>query len=361
MRLFLLFVMFFAAGTMPALAQNADQFDSNGFEHMAGRKPTVEDVVKERILNAEDRNYLSLSLENDSFGGGKDENYTSGVRLSYFDTEAKIPNILVDKIAEANPFFEINDSTSTFYNIGQNIYTPQDIENPDNQEDERPWAGWIYGSVGLATVTDNRLDEVEITLGMVGPVALAEQTQKFVHNNITNSPSPRGWSNQLKNEPGLIVSWRRRFPTWYAQNIGGYRLRLEPDVNASVGNIYTYAGTGITATIGPFKDRIQDTPPRVRPAMAGTGFFDTPDDEISWYLFGGVDGRAVARNIFLDGNTFTDSDSVDKKHFVADLNAGLAITYDDYRVAYTANYRTKEFDGQSDPSIFGSVTFSTRF
>jgi len=128
-----------------------------------------------------------------------------------------------------------------------------------------------------------------------------------------------------------------------------------------VGNVYTYAGTGIAATFGPFEDRIQDTPPRVRPAMAGTGFFDTPDNKLSWYLFGGIDGRAVARNIFLDGNTFTDSHSVDKEPLVADVNLGFALTYDDYRFAYTTNYRSREFDGQDNTSVFGSVSVSTRF
>ena len=114
-------------------------------------------------------------------------------------------------------------------------------------------------------------------------------------------------------------------------------------------------------TFGPYEDRIQDTPPRVRPAMPGTGFFDTPDHEFSWYLFAGLDGRAIARNIFLDGNTFRDSHDVDKKILVGDANVGLAIGYDDYRLSYTLNYRTKEFDGQDDPSIFGSISLTTRF
>ncbi len=360
MRYFYICILLLISLSAQSYAQDSEKFEQDGYA-FSGEIPTVETTIKERIRNADDRNYLSLSIENDSFGGGTDANYTSGVRISYFDTEAKIPNVFIDKIAEFIPTFSINDSTSTFYNLGQNIFTPTDIEVRGNQDDDRPWAGFLYGSVGLATVTDNHLDEVEITLGMVGPTALAEQTQKFIHNNVTNSPNPQGWSNQLENEPGAIVSWRRRWPVWYAQNIGGFRLRIEPDLNASLGNIYTYAGTGIAATIGPNKDRIQDTPPRVRPAMAGTGFFDTPDNEFSWYLFGGIDGRAVARNIFLDGNTFTDSHSVDKNHLVADASAGFAITYDDYRFAYTANYRTKEFEGQEDPSIFGSLSFSTRF
>jgi len=324
-------------------------------------KPTVQNTIQNRIDNAKNHNYLSFSAENDLFGGGEDENYTSGVRLTYFDVETPMPPI-IDTLAEAIPTFDINQTTSTFFTLGQNIYTPSDITLRSNQSDDRPWAGFLYGSVGLATVTKNHLDELEFTLGVVGPESLAEQTQKFVHKRIaTDSPTPEGWDNQLEFEPGAIISWRRRWPIWHAQNIGKFRIRIEPDINISLGNIYTYAGTGAAITFGPSEGHIQDTPPRVRPAMAGTGFFDTPDNKLSWYLFAGLDGRAMVRNIFLDGNTFKNSHSVDKKYLVGDGNVGIALTYDDYRLAYTLNYRTREFEGQDNASTFGSVTFSTRF
>jgi hypothetical protein len=321
---------------------------------------TVERKVSNRVKNSDDRNYLSFSFENDLIGGGTDENYTNGVRLSYFDVETKVP-IIIDDLAELVPTFDINPTTSTVFTIGQNLYTPQDISISGLQRDDRPYAAWLYGTVGLTTITKNHIDELEFTAGVVGPEALGEQTQKLVHKNVPKSPDPQGWDHQLEFEPGLNTSWRRRWPVWKTHNIGDFRLRVEPNINIALGNIYTYAGTGATVTFAPFDDRIQDTPPRVQPAMAGTGFFDSPDNEFSWMLFAGIDGRAMARNIFLDGNTFKDSHSVDKKYLVGDANIGASIAYDDYRLSYTLNYRTKEFDGQDDPSIFGSLTLTTRF
>lgn len=343
-----------------------DKFDQTGRERVEQLKKDLNDIqsvkqkITKRVQDADDRNYLSLSYENDLIGGGTDENYTSGIRLTYFDIETPMPPV-IDELADAVPTFDINETTSTFFSVGQNIFTPKNIEIATEQPNDRPWAGWLYGSVGLTTITDNHIDELEFTLGIVGPESLAEQTQKFIHNHISSSPDPKGWDNQLGLEPGVIISAQRRWPVWYTKNFGPLRMRVEPNINMSLGNIYTYAGTGATMTLGPFKDRLQDTPPRVRPAMAGTGFFDTPDNKLSWYVFGGLDGRAMARNIFLDGNTFKDSPSVDKKYFVGDANLGFALTYDDYRLAYTYNYRTKEFRGQENASNFGSVTLTTRF
>lgn len=46
----------------------------------------------------------------------------------------------------------------------------------------------------------------------------------------------------------------------------------------------------------------------------------------SWNLFVSVEGRAVVRNIFLDGNSWVESHGVDKRPFVGELGYGLSYT-----------------------------------
>jgi hypothetical protein len=67
---------------------------------------------------------------------------------------------------------------------------------------DRPYAGWLHGSAGLIAETGRRLDQLELTVGVVGPASLAEQTQKRIHE-IVNADEPRGRNTQLKNEPGV--------------------------------------------------------------------------------------------------------------------------------------------------------------
>lgn len=69
----------------------------------------------------------------------------------------------------------------------------------------------------------------------------------------------------------------------------------------------------------------------------------------------------MAHNIFLDGNTFRDSHDVERNILVGDASAGFSLTYGDYRMSYTLNARTKEFETQDQESIFGSVTLTKRF
>lgn len=306
---------------------------------------------------------ISLTIENDSLGNGRDGNYTSGVRFSYLNLEAELPEIAYT-IADYIPTFELNNSSSVYYSLGHNIFTPNDITDPNPPVTDRPYAGYAYGSLGLVTVTDDHIDDVEATLGIVGPAAMGEPIQKFVHKYVfPNAPTPEGWDFQLDNEPALMIGWQRRYPEYFESDFFDLNFRVEPNFGVTLGNVYTYASTGINFRLGPETEKWQDAPPRVRPAIPGTGYFQMPEDKrFSWYLFAGLDGRLMGRNIFLDGNTFSNSRSVDKNYLVGDANIGLATTIDQFRVSYTLNYRTKEYDGQRDSNaIFGAVNVSYRF
>ncbi len=78
----------------------------------------------------------------------------------------------------------------------------------------------------------------------------------------------------------------------------------------------------------------------------------------SLHLFASFDGRAVARDIFLDGNTFRNSHSVDKKYFVGDMSVGMGLIYHRWKISVARVWRSEEFDGQDEPHQFGSISFS---
>ena len=310
--------------------------------------------------NAGEGKVVTLVVENDLFGKGTDQNYTSGVRLSYFDASAEMSD-LAHYVADHIPTFSLNEFSSLTYSIGQNLYTPDDISLAAQPANDRPWAAHLYGSMGLVTVTDDHIDEIEAQIGVVGPLALGEQTQKFIHTHVSDSPTPRGWKNQLDNEPTLNIGWQRRWPKFYTYDTDHFNFSVAPHAGATLGNVYTFVNTGFSLALHPRADWLQDTPLRVQPAIPGTGFFTKPEKKWTWMLFAGMEGRAMARNIFLDGNTFSDSHDIDKRYFVGDAHIGLSITYDRMRVSYTLNHRSKEFKGQDSPDLFGAISLGYRF
>ncbi|MFT5182757.1 MAG: lipid A 3-O-deacylase, partial [Alphaproteobacteria bacterium] len=52
---------------------------------------------------------------------------------------------------------------------------------------------------------------------------------------------------------------------------------------------------------------------------------------------------------------------VDKKPFVADIQAGAAIVVHDIRLAFTHVFRTREFEGQRRADSYGAISLSVKF
>jgi hypothetical protein len=296
---------------------------------------------------------LSIVFENDVFFN-TDRDYTNGVALVWVPAGKPAPNWIM-KIAHWIPWFPIDGITRHGYMFGQNMYTPHDLTRADPPLDDRPYAGWLYGTTGVGVETDHQLDLFAITVGVLGPASYAEQTQKFIHK-LVHTTDPQGWDTQLGNELGIYATYQHSWRELAAKTLLGLDFDVAPHLGGALGNVYTYADAGFTLRYG--EDLPRDYgPPRVQPGVLGSVFFE-PTDRFSWYLFGSVEGRAVARNIFLDGNTFKDSRSVEKEPFVADLQWGIVLTWHDYRLSFTDLIRTPEFEGLKSNDHFGSICFS---
>lgn len=308
---------------------------------------------------ARDADYAAIftfGIENDIFNGS-DRDYTNGVRASLLSAENNFPSWL-DDVASSLPFFDASGHKRWGFEVGQSIFTPTNYELRDPPLTERPYAGWLYGSANLISDTGSRLDNLQLTLGVVGPASGAEQVQETVHDLI-GSPHPNGWQHQLHNEPGIVVSYERKWRGLYEFSPFGFGVDATPSVGATVGNIYDHASVGGMLRFG--YDLPSDYgPPLIHPSVSGSDFF-IPEEDLGWYFFAGFEGRAVGRNIFLDGNTFQDSPSVDKEYFVGSVQGGLAVTYHNTRVAYTQVFRTKEYRTQPEADAYGAVTVSYRF
>ncbi|WP_299983380.1 lipid A deacylase LpxR family protein [Desulfobacula sp.] len=315
----------------------------------------------------EDEGTFSFYFENDLFAD-TDYGYTNGVKLSWISPDLtgyarsdSLPDWSLPVIRRLPFINEQGLQRNVGLSIGQNMYTPGDISIDDLIEDDRPYAGWTYFGIGLHSKNERRLDSMEIQLGIVGPYSFAEHTQKLVHK-LRGCQTPNGWDNQIKNEPGLAVVYERKWRSFYSRG-GGLGLDLIPRLGGALGNVYTYANAGIEARIGWNIPRDFGTS-LIRPAGDSNAPLNTRDprlsgsQDFSLYVFTMVDGRAVLRNIFLDGNTFTDSHNVDKKYFVGDVGLGVGLIIDRFKLCYTHVLQTKEFKGQEDNQTFGSITLA---
>jgi len=334
------------AAIAPATAQTIP------VESVAVDKPATPSTKPDK----DPRGIFSISVENDIFAN-TDQHYTNGIRLSYLSAESDVPDWL-DRVAAALPVFAVDGNRRWGFAVGQSMYAPLDLTLHTPDPSDRPYAGWLYGSVNLVSEKDNRIDILEFDGGMIGPASLAGRTQTFVHE-ITNSTIPKGWKHQLHNEPGFVLAYQRKWRGLIEFSPFGLGADVTPYTGVNLGNVLTQAAAGATFRIG--YDLPSDYgPPRARPSITGSDYFE-PSRGFGWYLFAGVEGRAVARNVFLDGNTFRDSPHVSKRFFVGDAQIGAAMTIGSIRIAYTHAFMTQEYYHQKGHDMFGSFTVSARF
>lgn len=288
---------------------------------------------------------LTFINDNDAYFNIGDRHYTNGLYAS----------LTTPPRAGGNGF---NRRYSVF--LGQSIFTPDDLSLANPDPDDRPYAGWLYGGVKMYNESAAMLDRVELKLGIVGPSSGADAIQRWWHSlHVFGGVPPVGWSRQLGDEPGVVVSAQR---IWRVPLVDGLLDgELLPEANLSLGNVFTYAGVGASLRAGR-NLRADWGPARIEPALQGSDFVDRDAvGSFAWYVFAGIEGRAIARNIFLDGNTFRDSHSVNREPWVADFQLGVATTIQGVRISYMHVFRTKEFEEQREPDRFGAVSVSMRF
>jgi lipid A 3-O-deacylase len=315
---------------------------------------------------SEEKGTFSFVGENDSLSTGADRNYTSGVKVAYVSPAAGVPHWLQGAGAFTR---SLSGNEPSFWGIGfgQSIFTPENIEANPAPPDQHPYAGWLYMQLLVAAEEDvpahrlpGFLDTYELEFGMVGPAAQGRQAQRGIHE-LLNAPDPQGWDSQLKDEFAFAASFDRR---WRAAKFftdyvpGGLEADLTPSLGATLGTLRTEARAGLAARIG-YRLNSDYGPPRVRPSLAGVEHF--AGGPLSWSVFAGLQGRGVARDLLLDGNTFRDSASVDKNAWVGDVQAGFTVSAGDWRMAYTFVIRSKEFETQTSQQDFGALALSWRF
>lgn len=300
---------------------------------------------------------INLQVENDLFvGDGYDQHYTHGMRLSTLFERDTSPAFYTEFAED----LWLSGRARGEIGLGMSIFTPQDITTTRLQPQDRPYAGWTYLSFGLFSVVDGstnrtpRLDTLAVDIGIVGPSSYAGEIQKWWHDDVISAPHPSGWQHQLNDE---IAGVMYLSSVWRTPLGGSGHIDLLPSVGLALGTVETFASAGGTLRIGT---HLEDDfgPPRIRPNRPGAGFITKPRDGLSGYLFAGVEGRLVGHNLFLDGNTFTDSHSVDKKYLVADAQAGWMITYGRVRFSYAQMWRSKEYRLQRTADSFGALSLT---
>jgi len=317
---------------------------------------------------------LSVHLDNDLFAD-TDDDYTNGVRVSYIvgdraasgfnkieswleSVHSKVPDLVTGLKSIENPSYDYGIS------ITQLMFTPTDFTAPEPPEGEHPYVGWLGMGFSLHAKDDNAINSIELSLGLTGRKALAENTQDFVHD-LRSIETFEGWDSQMPTEAtlNLFLTQKRRFfrdepcaSLLCLDGFGEWALALGNfEASASIGFVSRF-GLNLPAD---FSD------PRLGPTVYAHDLFDGSQakrDRWSAYGIFGARGTGYLHAISRDGPLLRDFDTgISSQAFVGETYLGLAIRIRGVELSYAHTFRSKEFAEQANGTQFGSLACRVKF
>lgn len=319
---------------------------------------------------------FSFGFENDLFAD-TDRFYTNGIKLNWISPELKwfeeldwikqdaLLSNVVKQVIKFLPYSNEPDRQRHFsFSVGQKMFTPEDIANRNLITTDRPYAGWLYGDIGFHSKNERRLDSFTLQMGLIGDISLGEEAQDLVHS-IRGIDKANGWDNQLENEIGLALIYDHKQRLIRRTDIvGSFGYDTIVHIGGAAGNVFTHLNSGAEFRFG-WNIPTDFGSALIRPAGNTNAPTDATDpryqhgkDALSFYFFTAANGRWVLRDIFLDGNTFSDSHDIDKKSLVGEVIVGSSIVLKNFKISYAQIFRSKEFDLQRSGQSFGSISLS---
>jgi len=278
---------------------------------------------------------IAFQLDND-FTLTKDDGYTNGLRLRCARYD--------DQVEDLAGF------SSRIYSIGHSIYTPENLARRSLQDDDQPYAGHVFAQFDGLLDGGTSTTRLSAQIGLVGPAAGGEEIQDLIHE-VTNAESPAGWDNQLENEPTINIGAKH-----------SWRIGTLPPSNdllalatADFGSVRTSASAGLFWRYGNL-----DPAGGVPDASRLTSGLHARRSVAESFLFVGVQGEGVVRDLFLDGNLARDSHSIDRSWFLGTASVGGVMQVGAWSLGFTQFFQTATFDGE-DPTGFGRFHITRKF
>ncbi len=306
-------------------------------------------------------------IEENDLAVDTDRHYTQGIKLSYLFRDGQVPKFL-SRMMTRVPTLGFEERAEKFgLEIGQSIYTPANIQQTNADLTDRPYAGWLYTGFiyqrrGLVDDRFPTLQHFQLDLGIIGPDSLADRAQTWVHE-VRGFQTPKGWNNQLKDEPGIALKYQRLWLLSPWAEDPRY-FDFIPSFGLSLGNVETSLRAGGTIRVGV---HLPDDfgPQTISSLMTSDGGWSRSHGGSRWgfYAFTGLEGWVVAYSVFLDGNIYHHHNNahVDHEPFVAEWKSGFVLVLDRLEFGSTFVWRTREFVGQQLDNGYGSLFWKVKF
>ncbi|MGC9271619.1 lipid A deacylase LpxR family protein [Acidiphilium sp.] len=284
-----------------------------------------------------------------------DRYYVNGLHIGWTSQAGNVPDVVADFGRDL-----LGDGVQRIsIGLTQKIFTPNTTQAINPPVNEEPYAGSLLGTFELIQDTDTTRTILGADVGVIGRDAGAEIVQNGFHAVIGQSGT-HGWAYQLPSEPAFDLMAARIWRIGLARFNDGLQVDALPQLSGMLGTTEIYVEPGITFRLGEGLNSDFGAP-LLRPGPSGSDAFRA-SRSIVWYVYGGVAGKLIGHDEFLQGADFQASRSVDPFRAVGQVDAGVAVIWRGIRFSYTQVFQTRRYVGQvGGIHEYGSLAVSAKF
>lgn len=293
------------------------------------------------------QNYKSefgFRSDNDSFlAFGQDQYYTNGLAISY--RHAVKQEALSPKLAKK--IWELE--------AGQYLFNPYTGKIENSSKIDRPFAAYLFAGGKLSWLFKNeRVLEISLNSGTIGPNALGEEVQKGLHQAIGFYPV-KGWEYQVANEVGINTSLK--YSTLLSRKLK-HDYSLNTYVN--IGNTFSGVGAGIlyrTGRINKFFNSVS-TNSRISNSLNDS----IPDKEV--FFFTRPMLNLIAYDATIQGGLFANNQgpfTFNPNRFQYSHEFGVNYAVNRWTLNFSVIFKSRDVKTQNTAHQYGSAVIYYRF
>jgi lipid A 3-O-deacylase len=287
--------------------------------------------ITTEYLAAQPQRMFRLYEDNDMFnfsGHATDKAYSNGTRFDYFyRKKGALKSFVYNLMPKAG-----DSSHNTMgWSIMQIMITPTNISRTVPEAGDYYYSGALFFTHSLhSTNKAHKLSlQSEWIVGVMGPPALAKETQTWVHG-LMGYQRPRGWDYQLSTD--LLFNYNLTVE----KGLASYRKAVEV-----VSGIQAYTGTMLQggSVYGVIKLG------RLQPYFEDLVQQHTSDGKVKWYLLFRPSVDLILYNALLEGGYFNNHPlpqipvekdaSIKVSRIGSRLDIGTGITSGKFSISYT--------------------------
>ena len=268
---------------------------------------------------------ISFVTDNDLYISTiRDRYYTSGIFLSFRQLKDSPKKTLIKKIYE--------------WKIGHEMYTPYKSTVISIDKHDRPFAGYLYGSVGVNRFAKNYAFNTSVQLGVIGPNSYAKELQEFIHD-IYGFKKAIGWEHQIKSAFALNFNAEYLKPILNVEN-NHFDVTWFNSLN--FGTVYTNVASGFYSRIGfiSLQDHTNTIAFNSNLNNSKTKYYRVKES----FFYIKTMLRYALYDATLQGSFLNKTSPVTKElvPLVFDLELGLKFTFNKFNFGYIFNYNTSK-------------------